>query len=750
MQIKTKSPFGQVQIECKNELVSIVAESDLSAYWAQGYASARLRLWQMDLTRRVAGGELCEILGAGARRTDVFQRRLGLRELASKEVLRAREVHDATGKEEIQSQQIRAYVEGVNAALAKMKCLPFECLLLRYRPEPFSVEDVYAVAQLKYFINSAWQYELFHTHLLKRLNAPQANQLLRTFSEGGHKLSPLSYISSDERSLFAEQALRDGLEGLRLLGLSSPDTGSNVFAVSGKRSANGAPLLASDPHMGHVNPNYCLLCHLKTDEGLNVIGANFPGAPGIVVGRNETSAWGMVGLMADNQDLSFAEISWEKEQAKINGQWVPLVKTEHCIKIKGQENAMLKTYAFEHGRLIQSGNDYGLFLRWPALDAPLGDIVMHKTAKCRNWNEFRASLTEVYNAPMMAGYADVHGDIGLQTVGLFPQRELAQGHEHLGSLVQKADMPASPWQGYVPFDELPTLHNPDEGYVIYANQYADTLFNGKAPISNRWHSPARALRIKELILQKNKLTVDDMLAIQDDKTDYFAKKELPFLLSFLDEETLLAGWDGNTTDTKKGMLFERWIYILAQQICKRKIRAKNFALYTDFWPGFRWCAIDILRNHLIDWLSNEDKKLFELDSQKFMAKLVQDAYRQARSENNVPADIEFQHSIKQPEWLRWLLTGRAPYIGGNRETVHATRQNVDFLTASQNNDKNKGKARPQKPFTFGPAFKMVSELSECPQLRYMINTPASGRPFFFSLRGNLRRWQNGERFQKLL
>lgn len=744
MYMKTKSPFGEVEISCCNELLSITAECDLGAYWAQGYGSAHLRLWQMDLTRRVAGGELCEILGTGARRTDVFQRRLGLRELAGREVLRAQQVYEATGEEELQAQQVRAYVEGVNAALAKMRWRPFECVLLHYRPRPFTVEDVYAIAHLKYFINSAWQYEMFHTSLLKRLNAGQANQLMRTFTEEGGKRSPLSYTSPDERSLAAEQALCDGLEGLRLLGLSSPDTGSNVFAVSGRRSANGVAMLASDPHMGHVNPNYCLLCHLRSGEGLNVMGANFPGAPGIVVGRNAHAAWGMVGLMADNQDLSFAEVDWQKERVKVHGHWVPLVKTEHHIKIKGQDDATLNTYAFDQGRLIQTGDSHALFLRWPALDASLGDIVMHKTARCTNWDEFRMSLAEVYNAPMMAGYADVHGDIGLQTVGLFPERDTGDGREHLGSLIQKADVPASGWEGYVAFEELPTQYNPPEGYVVYANQYSQNLFDGRPLLSNRWHSPARALRIQELILQKEKLSAEDMMAIQDDKTDYFARQALPFLLSCLKEGTPLSEWEGDTAEIQKSLMFERWMYLLGREITAGPLSAKVFALYTDFWPSYRWCVMDIVQHHLGDWLGEENRKVYEADPQQWRRQLVQKAYQQAVAGEFELPQMEFQHSIKKPALLQWLLTGRAPYVGGNRETVHATRQNVDFLTSSQ----TQGKSQPQKPFTFGPAFKLVSELGEGRNVHYMINTPAKARPFFFSLKPNLRRWQRGERFEE--
>lgn len=741
MNTKKLSPYGQVHIRLENEVVNIEASTDLAAFWGQGFAAGKLRLWQLDLSRRVAGGELCEVLGKKARKTDVFQRKLGLRALAKREVERCAQVVLETGKEELQSLQVKAYVQGINAALDTIKILPFECLVLRYRPKPFTAEDVYIIAQLKYFINSAWQYEMFYTNVLKRIEPKLAKQLFTTFAEDGSELPPLNYRSKTERSLIAEKAFQDGLEGLRLLGLSSPDTGSNVFAVNGERSATGEALLAADPHMGQVNPSFSLLYHLKTEEGLNVFGANFPGVPGILIGRNDSAAWGMVGIMADNQDLSYAEINWEKGLVKENGQWVDLQTIQQPLKIKGQPNATITTYAFARGRLIQKEGNYGLFLRWPALDSPMGEITMYQMAKSKDWQSFKQGLSNVYNAPMMVGYADKQGNIGLHAIGLLPRRKVTKEGEHLGAILQNQDHPASPWEGYLNFEELPNVYNPPEGYIIYSNQYSEQLFGTKQAISNRWHPPTRALRIKELLEQMPKLTAKDMQAIQDDKVDLFARNEIGYLLSFLNEQTLLDKWQGDTSHVKANLLFERFIYALAYDICAKKMGKKVFALYTDFWPTHRWNVLTILRHHLSDWLNENDRKAFESDPKAFMENLVRTAFHKANVQvNELPIQV-FQHSIKQPTLLAWLLTGRAKYKGGNRETIHAARQNVDFLTSSQTNFKDKK----QKPFSFGPAFKFVSVLNDTPAIEYAINSTACGRPFFWALKNNLNNWQQGKR-----
>ncbi len=722
-----KSPYGPVTVRRETpHLLAVTADTDCGAFYGQGYGAGWLRLWQLDLSRRVARGELAEILGSPARRTDFFQRRLGLDALA-----RRAAAHDAAAPEGSaaarQFAHCQAYVAGINRALTKTYLLPVECLLLRYRPKPFVVEDVYCAAQLKYFINSAWQYELFHTRLSSHLSARQSAQLLASFSEEGPSLPPLPWDDQGQRLAEAETALRDGLAGLRLLGLASPDTGSNVLALGGGRSASEAPLLATDPHMGQVNPSYTLLCRLTSAEGLEVIGAHFPGAPGIFTGRNRHIAWGMVGLMADNQDLYWGKIDLEQSRVFCEGAWVDLQKDEQRIVIKGKPSQSLTTFGFAGGRLLRTSKSHGLFLRWPALDRPFGDISLSGVAKSRDWEEFRAAVSQINNTPMIAGYADIHGNIGLQAIGLIPKRK-----EDVGSLVLSLDRPEHQWQGYVAFEDLPTRFNPPDGYVAYANQYSSALFAGRPVLSNRWHPPTRALRLAELIQQTPRHTVETLTTIQDDRVDAFARMALPFLLDWLGTPSPLTGWNGDTCSIEHALLFDRWFLCLVRRVLGKKLGPGTRALYTDFWPGYRWNLLDILRHHAKDWGHEDEQDI---------ARLVQEAHAEALAGASAPPRVEFQHTLKRPLWLKRLLTGSFPYDGGNRETIHAVRQNVDFLTLSQ-----VGKTKKAKPYSFGPGFKMVFDLSPTGKIGYMANTPAKGTPFCWALRETLSRWRCGLRW----
>ncbi|WP_347253761.1 penicillin acylase family protein [Leminorella grimontii] len=730
MKATLKSPWGNVSVELENaQLMCIRGDTDRAVFFGQGYGTARLRLWQLDLSRRVASGRLAEILGDAALRTDVFQRRLGLTELAK----RAQATDASAAPDSWQGQQyqhVQSYIDGINYALESAKARPAESWLLGYRIAPFSVTDAYLLAQLKYFINSAWQYELFHTRLAGKLTQEQHRQLFTTFSEEGSRISPLPLDAEGQWLPMVEKALKDGLSGLSYLGMSSPDTGSNVIAVSGRHTASGKPILAADPHMGYVNPGFNLLCKLVSDEGLDAIGSHFPGAPGIIVGRNRHASWGMVGIMADNQDLFFGQIDLEAGKVKTADGWVALTEEKQLIARKSGSVHEFIARGFSEGRLLMEKGNYGLFLRWPALEKPDGDITFHALSKCHDWQSFRDALSRVNNSPMMVGYADVHGDIGLQAMGMIPRRLC-----DMGSLVMDLTNPDHQWRGYVPFDQLPSSHNPPEGYAVYANQYSDALFNGRQPLSNRWHSPSRAKRVAELIRATSKHTAQTLAAVQDDKVDYFARQALPVLLPYLTVESPLSQWDGDTRRLECARLFDQWIQHLMDNVLAKALKRGARALYADFWPGCRWNLIMILKEHLSAWG-------FEQES---VAALVQESYDKAliSSAKMTAPWVEYQHTIKRPGWLKKLLTGRYPYQGGNRETVHATRQNADFLTQSQSSPDGQ---LVSKPYTFGPGFKLISDMESAGDIHYMTNMPAGGSPFFWRLGPTLSRWQKGLRF----
>jgi penicillin G amidase len=717
-----RSGYGAAQVDLSLPQLAVVeGDSHLAVYHAQGYASARLRLWQLELTRRLAQGRLGEILGKAALATDRFQRSLDLESLAEQAI------DDPESADE--RPHLQAYVDGINRALADMRLLPPEFLALRYRPAPFRLIDAYLVAHLKYFINSAWQFELYHTLVAAQLGARKSARLFSSIDEDGKTWPPLPPALSTELAGDLEALLSAAREGLERLGLESPDIGSNVFALRGRRTRSAYPLLANDPHMGLVNPGFNLFFHLRSAEGLNVFGSNFPGAPGVVVGRNEKVAWGMTGVMMDNQDLFLGEVDLPAGRVRTSRGWEPLTRRESEIALQGHAPQHHCAYGFGGGKLLLERGGIGLFLRWPALDRSLGTVSLHDLNRAGNWEEFRTAIARLQNSPGVAAYADNRDNIGFQVFGLLPSR--AGNREAAGSLVLPLDDARWAWRGYVPFEQLPCAFNPDDGAVLYANQYSAEFAAGPY-ISNRWHPPSRAQRIRRLLDAERPHDAASLTTIQDDCVDVFAATFLPRLWAMLDEPeragSPLAGWRGDTRQVQPALLFERWVESLCVTMLKAALPVPLTTRYLDLWPAHRWNLTALLFEPHPDWPLEESPQ-----------QLVRAAYRAAlRAAQPVPS-VSFRHSLRRHPLLRWLFSADYPYEGGSRETVAALRRNCDFLTAGQGG--GGGSA-----YSFGTSFKMVFDLAPGADNLYLSNMPNSGNPFGIFLKRHLRRWRSGKRY----
>jgi len=719
-----RSAWGRAHIDCTHaQLLSIEGDTHAAVYHAQGYACADQRLWQLDLSRRLAQGRLSELLGAEALAVDRFQRKLNLRKLAQRSL--------ALHAQDAERPFLQAYVDGLNQRLHSLRLLPVECLALDYRPEPFTLLDVYLIAHLKYFINSAWQFELYHTLVSSALDAGQAADLFCTIDEVGHRVPAMP---GDLRVPFGE-ALQDLLSAARAalerLGLDSPDIGSNAFVVRGEHTRSGLPLLANDPHMGLVNPGFNMFFRLRSEQGLDVFGSNFPGGPGVVIGRNPDIAWGMIGVMMDNQDLYGGEVDLARHQVRTAQGWQTLAHETAHIAVRGGPAHDMAVHGFAEGHMLHAANGVGLFLRWPALDGDLGSVSLHTLNRAHDWPTFRQGLSEMRHAPGVAVYADRHNHIGAQMFGLLPRREA--GREMAGALVLPLHEARWQWQGYVDIEQLPHEFNPESGLIVQANQYVER-FLGDTYVSNRWHSPARALRIHELLAAKQALTAPDMAQIQDDQLDVFARTWLPRLLACLPASTAVAsclqGWGGDTRQVDAALLFERWIDALALCAFKGHLPPRLARDYLNYWPAWRWNLMRILFGEGA-WFSSAQA-----------AEMVVQSYSQAMAALAPPARVSFRHTLRRHPLLRRLFEASYPYAGGSRETIAALRRNVDFLTSGQG-----GQGEPAGwAYSFGTSFKMVFDLQPGAENLFLANMPNRGNPFGWFLRRHLRRWREGRRY----
>jgi penicillin amidase len=456
---------------------------------AQGYVTAQDRLWQMDVLRRRALGELAEAFGEGLLPADREMRTLGLNRAAREaEALLPPDVRDA----------VDAYAAGVNA-FAETHPLPLEFRLLRYRPRPWTRVDTLAVGKLlARDLAGGWEQEVYRALYADRL--PKDVQAV---------LYPTRF--PDDRILVGRDAA------------AAPDSaaeetarGSNNWVVAGAHTESGQPLLANDPHLGLGVPSIWAAVHLQA-PGLDVAGVTLPGAPGVVIGRNRRIAWGCTNVHDDAVDL-YAE---ERDPARpdhfrVGDGWERARVVDEVIRVRtsplgsGQRDVRHPVTITRHGPLVEiHGRLWAL--RWPGIERSLELTAFHRLDRASSWDEFKAALATYPGPSQNFVYADVDGHIGWYSAGHLPIR--ANGD---GSRPYRGATEEGAWSGFVPFAELPHVLDPPSGRIVTAN---NRLVGTDYPyvVTRGGIAPWRASAIWDRLEAREKWTADGFAEVQAER-----------------------------------------------------------------------------------------------------------------------------------------------------------------------------------------------------------------------------------------
>ncbi|WP_167481957.1 penicillin acylase family protein [Thermus caldilimi] len=530
-------------------VVRIQAQTLKDLLFAQGFVHAQERLWQMEFQRRVGQGRLSEVLGEAALPQDRFLRTWGFYQAAKSAYARLYPE---------EKEAMDAYVAGVNAFLASGAPLPPEFRLLGFRPEPWTGPDVLVWAKMMSFdLSGNWEEELLRHRLLARgISKERLLELIPPYPED----APTIMQGEDlDLPLKREEA------PAALLRMAPPRflEASNNWVVAGSRTVTGKPFLANDPHLRLQAPSLWFLMALEA-PGYRVVGASLPGVPGIVIGRNNRIAWGVTNVGADVQDLYLLEDVGGRGY-RYKGQVVPYRVREERIRVKGGKEEVLRVRETLYGPVItdalQDPPKTPMALRWVSLD-PEDHILMAYLGinRAGNWQEFVAALNH-YSAPSQNFvYADVEGNIGYIAPGKFPIRR--EGHTGMVPVPGNGEWD---WQGYRKPEDWPRVLNPKEGFVVTANNKV-TPEGFPYALTYDWAEPYRAERIRELLLAKEKLSLEDMKAIQLDQKSLLYRDFRPILelLNPLSErsrawrERLLA-WDGTMAKgSEEALVFALW------------------------------------------------------------------------------------------------------------------------------------------------------------------------------------------------
>jgi penicillin amidase len=498
--------------------------------FAQGFVHAQDRLWQMDLHRRLVSGRLSEIMGQVTVPVDYWLRILGMRRVVELEV-------------DLLDPQIRAHLEayaaGINARIAQGR-LPVEFTLLRYRPAPWTVADTVSWGKMmSWYLSVNWESELLRAQLITTLGPEQAADLEASYPEGQPYIVPpgIDMAALDTTPLERAEAARSFTGPTARDGL-----GSNNWVLSGSRTATGAPLLANDMHLPMTLPSIWYENQLIADE-LNVTGVTFPGIPGVVVGHNGHVAWGFTNGYADVQDLYVERLrrtddgdGKSRVQYEYQSQWLDATVIDEEIRVKGGETIVKEIIATRHGPIINAlapdlaGEPWaqavegappevaeGLALRWTSLE-PDGMIeAVLALNQARDCLEFREALRH-WTAPVQnVVYADTKGNIAYTYAGKVPIRAKGDGRVPVPGWTGEYE-----WLRYIPFEELPHLYNPPQGYIVTAN---NRVIGDDYPyyLGSEFATGDRAQRIVELIEACQRIDIDYIKGMHFDQISHTAR-----------------------------------------------------------------------------------------------------------------------------------------------------------------------------------------------------------------------------------
>lgn len=685
----------------------ISAETDADALFGQGYCHARDRLWQMELNRRFACGELAELFGPRAVDTDRILRRLGFRHAAEQEASQL----DAETRELLTS-----YTAGINAYLNQHR-LPVEFLVLRRQPRRWAVQDTLAFARyMGWSMTFNWETELIRWRLANALGEERAAGL-------GPRPEPEA------------NAFLSGLGG----------GASNSWVVSGARSVTGRPLLASDPHLRPRMPAVFYVAHVRGDR-LDVIGATLPGAPGVLLGHNQRVAWGITVAGTDGQDF-FVEKADARNPRRFafGNEWYDAEVRREVIAVRGRAQPVIEEVVVtRHGPLLNGLLDIPaeppLALRSITDDAPGQARAILRLNRATDAAEFRAALAEWTSPPLNFTYADTSGSIGYQLAGRVPRRAQGDGTAPVPGWDGRHE-----WVGVVPFEEMPAITNPPEGLWSSANNRPELPC--KHLLTRDWIDDSRHQRILELLRSRPTHSLADFQDMQRDVVSLPARDIARRLTGGARVGThpgplgYLIGWEGElTTDSIAAAIYEVFHRKLLEHThgdlpapLLDHILGKGISEVMPLVSAFHVRASSFLREHLDELLATDRGPLVQKALESTFSWLSErlgpdpNGWQWGRLHQ-----ISFDHvlGLASPALDRLLRLSRGPVpVGGDQDTLAQT--GVDPW-------------HPYAAATFTVSYRQLLDVGNWDDGLFILPTGQSGHPGSPHYDDMLEQWRRGE------
>lgn len=691
----------------ERDVPHIYADYLEDALYAQGYLHAANRLFAMDITARASSGRLSELIGQRTIMIDRKQRERGYEKSA---IDKAKIWETPEGDNALMA----AYVNGVNAYINTLDYSqwPMEYKVLSHEPIQWSFLQSSLILTSMATALSLGEDDLEYSIAHAKLSAEDYAFL---FPDHNPKESPV--IPVDKKWDFIpvrvdgniNDALPSHMQG------NTEDTrkrdlnGSNNWAVAGSKTAHGFPILANDPHLGLTLPNIWYEMEIHTPE-MDVHGVSIPGLPFIVIGFNESIAWGSTNSGQDV--LDWYQIKWQdstRHQYKLDGKFVDATLRPEEIKIRGAKSIIDTIRYTQWGPVTHLDEHKDMAMKWIGHQKTITNDAsyLQKINKAHNVEEYRDAVSAFQYPAQNKIFASTQGDIAISVAGKIPIRPDGQGETLTNGDDSKRD-----WQGYIPFDQAPYVINPTRGFVSSANQApADTTYPYPL-LGKRIFEDYRGRMVNNLLENSKGLTPEDMKAMQQNNYNLFAAEMLPVLLKALDSSRC-ASEDEKAIAQK----LSHWNY----EYDKDSLSPVYFELWFQEFDTLTWDELDNLgvmrpeewriveiardfpHHKYFDVLLSKDKKenLYDIACASFKAML--------KVYHNLPDEQQKNWGAYKQANIPHLA--RFPHFGADFLSVSGGKHIINAM--------NK---------THGPSWRMIVELSSPP--RAWVNYPGgqSGDP----------------------
>lgn len=781
----------------------IYAHSDHDLFYAQGYVHAQDRFFEMDYRRHVTAGRLSELVGENeaALEADTVIRTMGWYRTAEQE-------WDLISEE---SQSIiRAYTDGVNAYVSEREAseLGIEYTVLGLQvsisdPEPWTPVDT--LAWLKAM---AWDLRNNYSDELERASTYQAvgdlervDEVFPAYPYDVHAPivttadSPTDAtdtdgpVTSDVAEALGSDALDSAVQALaavpEMIG-EGDGIGSNSFVVSGEHTASGQPILANDPHLSLAMPSVWYQVGLHCVEvsdtcTFDVGGFSFAGMPGVIIGHNSDLAWGLTNMGADVTDF-FLERTYPDDTYEMDGERLPMQIIEETIHVNGGDDVPLTVRVTEHGPIVSDAitvaqsvrstpvpagsppgglDGYEVSLSWTALQPGRSVEAIFALNRATNADEVQAAAALFEVPAQNIVFATVDGDIGYQAPGRIPIRAAADGPiPSDGTWPRPGWDSAYNWQGFIPSEELPRVLNPEEGFIVAANQAVTA--DGVEPFLAEDYDPGfRSNRIRELlngmieagetldVAGANEIMLDSKNPLAEALVPAILRLDFrdPFIREALDELRVWrdAGYPNDTNSAGAAFFNTIYAFLLKATFGDEIGEAQGLD------GGSRW--IHALAEMMTDpgnkwWDDITTATITENRDEVLRTSITQARELLTRVLGKDPSSWEwgalhqgsFDHAILSPDAapgaIAWLFNPADFPVSGGTATVNANNFSATFDE----------RGRPVFTVTSGPSMRMVVDMSDLDTATWVTTTGNSGHPWSGHYTDQIAAWRDGDTF----